>query len=41
MYYSAKTEFKKHGVTAENLSYDLKGVVRAKDKAVFKNFLPK
>ena len=34
MYYSAKTEFKKHGVTAENLSYDLKGVVRAKDKAV-------
>ncbi|KAK8810467.1 hypothetical protein WA158_007042 [Blastocystis sp. Blastoise] len=34
MYYSAKNEFKKHGIVVDKVDVDLKGVVRAKEKAV-------
>lgn len=33
-YDEAKNTMKKHGIKAENVSYDLKGIMKSKEKAV-------
>ena len=35
MYEEAKSVMKKHGVVCKDVSYDLKGIMKAKEKAVF------